>query len=470
MPELPEVETIKNILKKMWLNKTISHIDVLCPNMIKGDVNQFYLLQQQTLKDVQRRGKILIFFFSNHLVLFVHLRMEGKFYLFKEDEENSRFARIIFHFTNGEKMCYDDSRKFGVMKVIDEKNLQNEPWLNDLGPEPFDIHDATILYSKAKKIRIPIKSLIMDQHFIAGIGNIYADETLYRSHIHPLEPASNLTKEDWDLLISNAKAILLTAIQEQGTTIRSYHPSKDMVGNFQNQLYVYGKKGEFCPLCHTPFMKIIVNGRGTTFCPVCQKKKHPPIVIGLTGAIGSGKSYALHYFESLGLETISSDMIVRKLYQEKSVQKHLISLFGKEIIVQKQVNFSFLREQISHDEIKNKKLQNYLYPLVKARLELFILHAHTKIIVMEVPLLFESQIDTLCDITIAIEISNEHQRRNLKKRGQKEIEQMLKMNYKGEEYPYGNQVTYYLHTNNNKKALEKALKEIYESLVNRNTF
>lgn len=99
MPELPEVETIKNILKTTWLNKTIDHIEVLCPKMIKGDVSAFYSLEHQTLNDIQRKGKFLIFFFSNHLVLLSHLRMEGKFYLFHKDENNSRFARIIFYFT-----------------------------------------------------------------------------------------------------------------------------------------------------------------------------------------------------------------------------------------------------------------------------------------------------------------------------------------------------------------------------------
>lgn len=470
MPELPEVETIKNILKTTWLNKTIDHIEVLSPKMIKGDVSAFYSLEHQTLNDIQRKGKFLIFFLSNHLVLLSHLRMEGKFYLFHKDENNSRFARIIFYFTNDEKMCYDDSRKFGVMKVIHEDELKNEPWLSALGPEPFDIEDTSSLLLKAQKIHTPIKPFIMDQHVISGIGNIYADEILYRSHISPLESASHLIKEDWDLLISNAKDILKTAIQEQGTTIRSYHPSKDMVGNFQNQLFVYGKKGDFCPTCHTPFMKIMVGGRGTTFCPNCQKKKYPPIVIGLTGAIGSGKSYALNYFESLGLETISSDVVVRELYQDKSVQKHLISMFGKKIIYNQQVDFSYLRSLISVDSHKNKMLQDYLYPLVRNQLELFILHSNSKIVVIEVPLLFESHMDTLCDITIAIKISNENQRKNLKKRGQKEIDQMLLMNYKGDEYPYGNQVTYYLDTNNNKKALEKALKKIYKSLINGNTF
>ena len=183
MPELPEVETIKNILKTTWLNKTIDHIEVLCPKMIKGDVSAFYSLEHQTLNDIQRKGKFLIFFFSNHLVLLSHLRMEGKFYLFQKDEKNSRFARIIFYFTNDEKMCYDDSRKFGVMKVIHEDELKNEPWLSALGPEPFDIEDTSSLLLKAQKIHTPIKPFIMDQHVISGIGNIYADEILYRSHI-----------------------------------------------------------------------------------------------------------------------------------------------------------------------------------------------------------------------------------------------------------------------------------------------
>ena len=245
MPELPEVETIKNVLSKIVIGKTIKSIDVYRDLTIEGDTSEFKKsLVGETFLSMSRIGKYLIFHLSNGKVIISHLRMEGKYYEFLENEKDSKYAKVTFHFTDNTKLCYDDSRAFGILKLSSEDKYQKEEMLSKLGPEPFEVNDVSFILKKVKHSKKPIKTTLLDQTLITGLGNIYVDETLYASHIHPLTPANKVSKKEWEDIISNSKEILKIAIEMGGSTIKSYHPGKDIDGNFQTRIKIYGRSGD----------------------------------------------------------------------------------------------------------------------------------------------------------------------------------------------------------------------------------
>ena len=244
MPELPEVETVKNVLLPIVKGRKIIKIDVYRAKTIEGNVDEFVsLLTNQTFLDVSRVGKYLIFHLTNDLIIISHLRMEGKYYEFLESEDDSKYAKVIFHLDNNHKLCYDDSRAFGIMKLSKESEYKKEEMLAKLGPEPFYVDDVAPLLKKCRNSKKPIKTALLDQTLITGLGNIYVDETLYASKIHPLTPANKITRNEWEAIIKNSREILHMAIEMGGSTIKSYHPGKDIDGNFQTRIKIYGKEG-----------------------------------------------------------------------------------------------------------------------------------------------------------------------------------------------------------------------------------
>ncbi len=307
MPELPEVETVKNVLIPIVKGRKILSIDVLRKSTIHGDIDEFKsVLTNQTFLDLSRIGKFLIFHLTSDIVIISHLRMEGKYYEVLEDEENTKYSRVVFHLDNGHKLCYDDSRCFGMMKLTNEQKYKNVKDIAQLGPEPFDIKDVNYLINRTKKSSLPIKSTLLDQTLMTGLGNIYADEVLYASKIHPLTPANKITKKEWETIVKNSVTILNNAITAGGSTIKSYHPGKDIDGNFQTALKAYGKKGEPCERCSAIMRFMKVNGRGTTYCPKCQIQKAEKLKVAIYGRIASGKSTVLSCFAEKGFYTISS--------------------------------------------------------------------------------------------------------------------------------------------------------------------
>ena len=270
MPELPEVETVKEVLKKQVLNQKILDVIVNYPKMIEQiNVDDFInKLKNQTIIDIKRRGKWLLFELNNYYLL-SHLRMEGKYYIKKFDDEVTKHQHVIFKFKDFE-LRYNDTRKFGRMYLLDKKDAYNTKPLNELGYEPWD-HDLNIQYlkDKYKNKKLPIKSVLLDQSIIVGIGNIYADEVLYLSKINPYKKASLLNDKELNSIIENTKIVLEKAIKLGGTTIKSYTSSEGVHGRFQNELLVHTK--EECPYCHNKIAKVKINGRGTYYCDNCQK-------------------------------------------------------------------------------------------------------------------------------------------------------------------------------------------------------
>ena len=275
MPELPEVETVRRTLKNFVLNKTIRDIDVFYDKIIRNKtVEEFknYLIGNSII-DIRRYGKYLIFDFKG-VSLISHLRMEGKYFIKNADFPKEKHEHIIFYFNDGDTLRYNDTRKFGTMDIVSPEDVFSNSPITKLGPEPFeDDMNYTYLSTKLKKRSTAIKSVLLDQTVITGLGNIYVDEVLFLSKLHPTQKANELKKKDMLNVIENSKNVLNKAIKLGGTTIRSYTSSLGVTGRFQNELNVHMRKDEACPVCDTTIIKIKVNGRGTYYCPSCQKLK-----------------------------------------------------------------------------------------------------------------------------------------------------------------------------------------------------
>ena len=365
MPELPEVETVKRVLLPIVKNHTIKGVDVLRKSIVNGLDKEFIsFFENETVLDMSRIGKFLIFHLTNQKVLISHLRMEGKYIELLENEDNTKYARVVFHLDNGHKLCYDDSRSFGRMIMSNEKDYLNEKEIAKLGPEPFDVNDVEPLLKQAKRISLPIKTALLSQTIITGLGNIYVDEVLFASKIHPLTPAKFVTKAEWESIIKESKRILLEAIDAGGSTIKSYHPGKDINGEFQTRLLAYGRNGQMCVSRHA-FMRFIkVNGRGTTYCPKCQIKRVAPLKIAIVGKIASGKSTVLDEFKKAHATVVSSDEIVHELYSKKEIQ----DLIVKRLKVKGDGEFvNQLRNHIANHPKDLDRLEKIVHPLVKKK-------------------------------------------------------------------------------------------------------
>ncbi|GKT02474.1 DNA-formamidopyrimidine glycosylase [Furfurilactobacillus sp. WILCCON 0119] len=268
MPELPEVETVRRGLTKMVVGKTITKIDVFYDKMILNGVSDFKkrLTGQQILR-VDRRGKYLLFRFTDDLTMVSHLRMEGKYFGAPAGTPVDKHTHVIFHLDDGQELCYNDTRKFGRMIVIHTGDEDTVGGLKSLGPEPTpETLTVDYLVAKAAKSRKAVKTWLLDQQNVAGLGNIYCDEVLWLSKIHPEQPTNSLTRSQWASLRENIFAELQLAIDHHGTTVFTYS-AFGHAGEFQNELHAYGHVGEPCERCGTEMVKIKVGERGTTFCP-----------------------------------------------------------------------------------------------------------------------------------------------------------------------------------------------------------
>lgn len=274
MPELPEVETVKNTLKRKILNKKITSCEVLYKGIIEYPSCEEFVknIKNQTINDIERRGKWLILVLDDYYLL-SHLRMEGKYFLKDSTIDINKHEHVIFRFSDNEELRYQDTRKFGKMLLISKEDLEETRPIKELGYEPWD-NRLNIKYLKDKfsKKRLPIKTVLLDQSIITGLGNIYADEVLFLSSVNPLVKACNLKDKELQSIIENSKKVLEKAISEGGTTIRSYTSDEGITGRFQNSLYVHQREKEKCLTCGSTIEKIKVGGRGTYFCPKCQKK------------------------------------------------------------------------------------------------------------------------------------------------------------------------------------------------------
>ena len=273
MPELPEVETIKETLRELVLDKQIKSVSVFWPKIIKQplDVEQFSdALVGQTIQDINRRGKFLVF--STEIYSLVsHLRMEGRYNLFHSSEPVDKHTHVIFHFTDDTELRYRDVRKFGTMHLFQKGTEFETPPLSLLGPEPLDDQfDLKEFAAKLARTGRSIKATLLDQTVVVGLGNIYVDESLFKANIHPERSAQSLSRQEVQRLYEKIVDTLSEAVKKGGSTVRTYVNSQGKMGMFQFEHYVYGRKGEDCKICGTPLIKTVVGGRGTVYCPNCQ--------------------------------------------------------------------------------------------------------------------------------------------------------------------------------------------------------
>lgn len=265
MPELAEVETVRNTLKKSLIGKKILSINILYPKMIENDLEYFKeCLINNEILDIERKGKYLIFKLNKYYLI-SHLRMEGKYFIKDKIDPILKHEHIIFEF-NDFSLRYHDTRKFGRMHLIKYDELSS--YFSNLGPDANKCDDSSYLYEKLHKSSLPIKTLLLDQSIISGLGNIYADEVLYESKISPLKKGKDITLDNCNDILKKSKEILDMAIKYKGTTIRSYTSSLNVKGEYQKYLKVHRKC--VCK-CTNKITKIKIGGRSTYYCDNCQK-------------------------------------------------------------------------------------------------------------------------------------------------------------------------------------------------------
>lgn len=272
MPEIAEVETVRRTLIKRILNKKIIDINIIYPKMIDNDINYFKenLINDEFI-NINRKGKWLIFE-TNKFYMLSHLRMEGKYFIKDKNEDINKHEHVIFIFKDNTTLRYHDVRKFGKMKLIKKDEINTCEELSKLGIEPLDKNlTKEYLYNKINNKQIPIKTVLLDQSIISGLGNIYVDEVLFLAGINPVRLGSSITLDECQKIIDAANTIIPKAIIEGGTTIKSYTSSLGVTGNYQNYLLVHKMENIPCKNCGTIIKRIKINGRSTYYCEVCQR-------------------------------------------------------------------------------------------------------------------------------------------------------------------------------------------------------
>ncbi|OJF03767.1 DNA-formamidopyrimidine glycosylase [Weissella confusa] len=276
MPEGPEVETVRRGLTRLVVGRKVLGTEVRWEKTISGMAPEEFdaELVSRTIEKVDRRGKYLLFRFSGGLTMVSHLRMEGAYYTVPAGTEPGKHDLVTFHLDEGIDLFYRDTRKFGRMNLVPDADALQVAGLAKIGPEPTE-KDLSLAYmvSEFGKSRMHVKPFLLDQSHIAGLGNIYVDETLWQSQIHPLTAANKLTEDELARLRENIIHEITRATEHHGTTVHSFTTAFGEAGEFQNELQVYGRVGEPCLRCGHPLEKMKVAQRGTTYCPVCQVVK-----------------------------------------------------------------------------------------------------------------------------------------------------------------------------------------------------
>ncbi len=275
MPELPEVETIKNELLPYVVGHYITDVTLFWDGIVRQpSVAEFCSrLVGQRISGIARRGKYLIFSLTSGEALIIHLKMTGSLLLKPTSAEPDKFTRAILYLDEETQLSFRDPRKFGVMWLVADANSV----VNKLGPEPLEA-DFTpqVLAQRLRGRTAPIKALLCDQGFIAGIGNMYADEALFSARIHPMRSGGSLSWDEIERLHGSIQQILWAAIGNKGASVENYFRPDGTLGTAHFQFQVAHRLGgKFCPVCGTPIERIVVRNRGTYFCPKCQSQNQP---------------------------------------------------------------------------------------------------------------------------------------------------------------------------------------------------
>jgi formamidopyrimidine-DNA glycosylase len=267
MPELPEVETIRSQLAPRLEGRTLARVEILDPRLTRP-FDLFEVaeeLEGDRVVAVERRGKYLLLRLESGLGLLVHLRMTGGFHWRPVTHE-----RALLELDDGTRLAYRDVRRFGTWLVLEDAEL--EPYLaTKNGPEPLGPRFTSAwLEAQLARRKAPLKAVLLDQRVVAGLGNIYADEALWRARLNPLRPANDVTEAEVSPLVRAIRGALRAGIARQGSTLSDYRTPDGDPGSMQEEFRVYGRDGQPCPRCRTTIAKTRIGGRGTWFCPRCQ--------------------------------------------------------------------------------------------------------------------------------------------------------------------------------------------------------
>ena len=269
MPELPEVETIKNELLPRVIGRRFNGINVCDAKSVRQpSVEEFQQkLIGQKIDGLDRRGKYLIFHLSSGAALIIHLKMSGALLL--NPNQPDRHTRVIFHLDNGSQLIFTDRRRLGAIWLV-ENELSI---VGKLGPEPLTPEFSTeTLTKRLQKHEAPIKAVLLDQAVIAGIGNMYADEALFAAKIHPLRKANSLSPQEIRNLHQTIRNVLQSAIDNKGASIDTYKRPDGQLGTAHSNFCVAHRGGKPCPVCGTLIQRLAIRNRGSYFCPNCQKE------------------------------------------------------------------------------------------------------------------------------------------------------------------------------------------------------
>lgn len=303
MPELPEVETIKRGLSKYILNKKIVQVEQRCD---KSFIANGLDAEGAKAVDLRRRGKALLVDLDNNVTMMIHLRMTGQL-IWRGNAKNGsgtkkslsidesplgdaeQFAaghpsenfvaelpngqtRVQFVFEEG-NLYFNDQRKFGFVKLLPTSEVEKDKFIAELGPEPWEMADAAFYEKCQRHKKAPIKAVLLNQKIIAGLGNIYADESLFYAKVHPETPAGLLSEEETSLILEGARKVMDASINSGGSTMATYVRADGTRGNYLEKFaQVFRREGKECPRCGAEIVKMRVAGRGTHICPHCQRK------------------------------------------------------------------------------------------------------------------------------------------------------------------------------------------------------
>lgn len=287
MPELPEVETIRRGLEPLILKKKIVQVDVdtQTRKAFQGDEKD---VVDTIVVGLRRRGKALLIDLSNGMTMMIHLRMTGQL-IWRGIDERDNFAaghpsknfmaelpnsqtRVSFVFEEG-ALYFNDQRKFGFVKVLSTEKVEEEKFIRELAKEPWEMTTKELFERCQRHAKAPIKAVLLDQKVIAGLGNIYADESLFYASVHPAKKAGELTEEQVALILEGARSVMMESIDSGGSTMATYVKPDGSTGSYlENFAKVFRREGRDCVRCGETILKTRVAGRGTHYCPKCQKK------------------------------------------------------------------------------------------------------------------------------------------------------------------------------------------------------
>ncbi len=273
MPELPEVETIRRGLAPLLEGRTITAMAIHDPRWCEPLDTKAVVdaVTGRRIERLRRRGKYFVMELEDEVFLVIHLRMTGN--LLYDTAQDQPYRRVTFTLSDGHELAFCDVRRFGTGELSLGEPALEAFFAKKLGVEPLDGElSGAVLKVQARNRIVPVKSFLLDQRQIAGVGNIYADEALFRAQVHPLRPAGKLTRDQWDRLAQGVIEALTAGLAAGGATIDDFRHPDGVYGNFQHEFLVHLRKGRPCGRCGTEIVKFVVGGRGTYACETCQPR------------------------------------------------------------------------------------------------------------------------------------------------------------------------------------------------------